>query len=175
MEKVIHFVAGIHGVGKSTYCKYIAETYGIVHYSASDLIKRWNKTAVRADKKVANINDNQDILISAINEYVVEDLIILDGHFCLLNEEQVPEKVPETTFKKLNLASATVMHDDVEAIINRIGKRDSTAQNINVFEALQNKEIAYAKELSKRLSFPIFYKGFAEKTSKMEEFFRENK
>lgn len=36
----IIFIAGIHGVGKSTLCKKLSSRYNIEHYSASELIKK---------------------------------------------------------------------------------------------------------------------------------------
>ena len=167
-DKEIHFIAGIHGVGKSTYCKRLSTQYDIAHYSASDLIKQWNSSAVSKNKKVENIDINQDILISAINEYVTEDKFLLDGHFCLLNKSGTPQKIPESTFEQLALTSATVIHDDVEAILTRIGSRDSYEHNHNAFNELQKIELIYAKELSQSLGFPLYSKSFSEKTSNLE-------
>ena len=168
MKKKIHFIAGVHGVGKSTYCNELAKKYGIAHYSASDLIKQWNRSVINDDKKVIDIAKNQDILISAINEYVIEDTILLDGHFCLLDMEGIPQKVPKSTFEQLALASVTLMHDDVEAILARIGSRDSHVHNQKIFNELQKLEMAHAEELSRSIGFPLYFKSFSDETSNLE-------
>ena len=168
MNKKIHFIAGIHGVGKSTYCNKLTKKHEIAHYSASDLIKLWSSAAINDDKKVIDIDNNQDILISAINEYVVEDTILLDGHFCLLDMQEIPQKIPKSTFEQLNLASVTLIHDDIEAILSRIGSRDSHEHKQNTFTELQKLEIAYAEELSCSIGFPLYFKHFSDETSKLE-------
>ena len=39
----INFIGGIHGVGKTTFCKLLTERIGYLHYSASSLIKEYKK------------------------------------------------------------------------------------------------------------------------------------
>ncbi|MCV6623477.1 MAG: ATP-binding protein, partial [Cellvibrionaceae bacterium] len=102
MEKTIFFVAGIHGVGKSTLCRKISERHSLPHYSASELIKRVRSGTYSTEKLAQNVGRNQDFLITAINEFVGEQAIILDGHFCLFNKDREVEKIPSQTFTDLS-------------------------------------------------------------------------
>ncbi len=48
-----------------------------------------------ADKFVSDIDDNKVLLLDAINDLRQADKeIILDGHFCLLNENGVITRIP---------------------------------------------------------------------------------
>ncbi len=47
------------------------------------------------DKFVSGIDDNQAILLDAINKLQqADEEFILDGHFCLLNEDGVITRIP---------------------------------------------------------------------------------
>ena len=52
----INFIGGIHGVGKTTFCKLLTERIGYLHYSASSLIKEYKN--LEKDKKVDKVNEN---------------------------------------------------------------------------------------------------------------------
>lgn len=155
MDKQIYFVAGVHGVGKTTYCKTLSKTFKVPHYSASELIKRWSCKAHNLDKKVSDIDGNQSSLLAAITEFVPENRFLLDGHFCLLDANHDIRKVPERIFSELAPKAVLVMHDDVTNIVSRIKGRDNVLQNESVLIKLQKCEIDYAKILSERLPFSL--------------------
>ncbi|EGQ0189046.1 AAA family ATPase, partial [Listeria monocytogenes] len=54
-------VSGIHGVGKSTLLKKIAEVKFIRHYSISDLIRQGGQKILTNEKHTKNVNLNQEI------------------------------------------------------------------------------------------------------------------
>jgi hypothetical protein len=73
MDNNLIFVGGIHGVGKTTLCKKLTEELHFNHYSASQLIKMLKSENGDGDNKnkgVKNIDGNQDLLITAINQYL---------------------------------------------------------------------------------------------------------
>lgn len=89
------FVSGIHGVGKTYFCNMVKDKLGINNYSASQLIAGRREKGFSADKFVSDIDDNQVLLLNAINELrQTGEEFILDGHFCLLNEEGVITRIP---------------------------------------------------------------------------------
>src|SRR5262249_1164106 len=95
------FVGGIHGVGKTTYCEKLSSDLNLKHYSASDLIKEVKRTN-SVHKNVKNIPQNQDILLDAIDKCFYENKwYILDGHFCLLNEQGSISPIPFATFQSI--------------------------------------------------------------------------
>lgn len=167
MDKTIFFIAGIHGVGKSTLCKKISERHSIPHYSASELIKKVRSEAFSSDKIARNVGKNQDFLITAINEFVPEQAIILDGHFCLFNKNKEVEKIPSQTFSDLSPRAVILMHDDISSIIRRIEERDSTKHSTKAFEALQDEEIRYGTQITKNLEIPLLTFNFNEDEEKV--------
>ena len=65
-DKKIIFVGGIHGVGKTTLCRKISEKLLLKHFSASDLISNLKSENIAKDKKVSDVNENQNILLESI-------------------------------------------------------------------------------------------------------------
>ena len=89
------FVSGIHGVGKTYFCNMVKDELGIKNYSASQLIAGRRGKGFLVDKFVSDIDDNQAILLDAINELrQADEEFILDGHFCLSNEDGVIARIP---------------------------------------------------------------------------------
>lgn len=87
-------VGGIHGVGKTTLCKYIEKEFGLSHYSSSALISKLKKKQF-TDKRIENIDSNQDFLIEALcNMNLKNQEYLLDGHFCLLNKNGEIVNIP---------------------------------------------------------------------------------
>lgn len=85
MKDNIIFIAGVHGVGKTTICNKIKKEVNLNTYSSSDLIKRYNSSILSEEKQVNDVNDNQDILLKAISKFVDNnEVILLDGHFTLI-------------------------------------------------------------------------------------------
>lgn len=153
----INFIGGIHGVGKTTFCKLLTERMGYLHYSASSLIKEYKN--LEKDKKVDKVNENQDILITAIKKtFNIQNNYILDGHFCLLDTKNQIIEVPFSTFKTLNLKKIIVLKDSSCNIHEKLLKRDGINYDIDLIEDFQNRELSYSKKIANLLNIP--YKVF---------------
>lgn len=153
----INFIGGIHGVGKTTFCKLLTERIGYLHYSASSLIKEYKN--LEKDKKVDKVNENQDILITAIkNTFNIQNNYILDGHFCLLDTKNQIIEVPFSTFETLNLKKIIVLKDSSCNIHEKLLKRDKINYDIDLIENFQDKELSYSKKIANLLNIP--YKVF---------------
>ena len=63
MKNDIIFIGGIHGVGKGTLCERIESELGIVHLSASEVLKWKDFNVDSSDKRVADIDATQDRLL----------------------------------------------------------------------------------------------------------------
>lgn len=151
----IHFIGGIHGVGKGTICSKICEQTTLVHLTASELLK-WNEISAVDNKKVADIPNTQDRLIVGLNNVTkANESYLLDGHFCLFNAEGNVEKVPLETFVKIAPKSITVVTAKVELIKQRLEKRDKKTYDFDVLATMQNTEKEYAKEISAHLNIPF--------------------
>lgn len=151
----IHFIGGIHGVGKGIICNKICEQTGLVHLMASELLK-WNEISAIENKKVGNIQNTQDrLILGLINVVKPNDSYLLDGHFCLFNTEGIVEKVPLETFVKIAPKSITVVCAKVELIKQRLENRDNKAYEIDVLINMQNTEKEHAEEIATHLGIPF--------------------
>ena len=149
------FLAGIHGVGKDVFSKEIEEKTGIKSYLASRLIQEQGNMSFNANKRTNNISKNQDYLVEAIRNKNLSGRYILNGHFCLLNENGEPERIPIKTFYELNPSKIIILKEKAEIIIGRRMIRDKKEVSVEETERFQNEEIIYGKEVAKKLGIPI--------------------
>lgn len=165
---MIVFIAGVHGVGKSTFCdRFIQEVSPQtditnstpLYTSASDLIKRGKRNFAKENEKVvSNAADNQKILINELSALKKESKrILLDGHFCLLGDALNIIELPESTFRDLEfdhiLLVEPVSIDELQA---RYLKRENTKlanmENLKEFIA---KERECAQGVAQSLGIPL--------------------
>lgn len=152
MNNNIIFVGGIHGVGKTTLCNLLSHSLDIKSYSSSKLISLIKNDNISADKKVSNIEENQNVLLSAINKLVQEEKpYLLDGHFCLINEKNKITEVPIGVFENLNIKEIFVLVDDIENILKRLEQRDSKEYQNKLINEFQEREVKWAKEVAKNI------------------------
>lgn len=152
----IIFICGIHGVGKSTLCQQIKEKLNFECFSASSLIKEYNKNLIQKNKIVNNIDKNQEVLVQAVllkkQEY---SKFILDGHVTLLTKYGI-EKIPFSIFEQLSMNMFICITAPVDIIYERrINRDDIMISKEKIFEH-QQQEIIYAKELSNNLKIPFY-------------------
>lgn len=151
----IHFIGGIHGVGKGTICSKVCEQTTLVHLTASELLK-WNEISAVDNKKVENIQNTQDRLITGLNNTTkANESYLLDGHFCLFNADGEVEKVPLETFIKIAPKSISIVTAEVEQIKEQIEKRDNKEYDFNVLKNMQNIEKEYAEKIATYLNIPF--------------------
>lgn len=153
MKKVI-FLSGIHGVGKGFISKQIEKEINIPIYEASKLI-RLNGGIIDKDKKVNNVNSNQDLLINSINNLVEHDIFILDGHTCLINNENCIESIDIDIFRRINVIGIVLVYDDINIISERLYKRDNIRFDKLLLDNLQKSEILNTEKLSEELRVPL--------------------
>lgn len=152
------FVAGVHGVGKTTACAYAMRSLGLAHYSASGLIKSEKANAIPAQgKSVSDVEGNQALLIRGVEKACVkhQGRIILDGHFTLLNSDGRIETVAVEVFRSLSLNGVVVYHDEPAAIAERLHRRDGESYRVDVIARQQDSELAHAQFIVAELDLPI--------------------
>jgi hypothetical protein len=150
------FVGGIHGVGKTYFCEKIKKSLGFDYYTASQLIERQRGVRFDVDKKVVNINSNQVLLIEALNKLCESGKeFILDGHFCLVNNDGNISRVSFQTFKDIKPSRIILLTEDPQVIMQRRVERDGIKLNIKEIEIFQHEECSYAVEVAKKLGCPI--------------------
>ena len=154
------FISGVHGVGKGTICGKLSSYIGCQHYSASDLIRSVKNTEIDNNKIVIDADENQDYLITALENLNIEtDCIIVDGHFCLQGEKAIIE-IPLETFEGMKLMAVVLLTDDPTEIYSRILARDNCSLSVDVITHLQEKEKERAQYVAGSLEVPILEARF---------------
>jgi adenylate kinase len=150
----ITFVAGIHGVGKTTGCKAISEEFGIPHFSASQIIKGESSSAVdEMSKLVVDMDDNQRLLIRGASRVLERGHFLLDGHFTMRRKSDgAIEAVHVDVFRKLNIGGVVLYTDHPEEISKRMPVRDGVLQPVEMFRSHQDAEVVHAKYVAATLS-----------------------
>ena len=150
------FICGVHGVGKSYFCEKLKEMTGIETYTSSRLIEQKKKVSFAVDKKIINIDNNQNYLLAAVEELKEKDsFFLLDGHFCLLNKEGTITKIPEKIFMDLRPEAIVLLTEKVEIIAQRRMTRDGIEIDLEQIHRFQEAETAYAKEIAEKLGVPL--------------------
>jgi len=154
MSKKIIFIGGIHGVGKGTVCKYLAEKYHITHYSSSEILK-WSEISDASNKKVKDFDHTQSRLLNGINYHIPENEVsILDGHFCLLSSKGIPTKINEDIFERISPIVIGVLTEDIAIIKQRLDSRDKTEYEESILNKMQKLEILQARKIGRLLNIP---------------------
>lgn len=154
----IIFVAGVHGVGKTTVCVQVAESLRIPHFSASGLIKAEKADAIAQNgKAVADVDGNQELLIRGVRRILGQHhgSIILDGHFTLLKPDGSVEAIPVDVFRSLHLDAIVVYRDESQKISERLNDRDNAHPNPDAIERHQLLELDQARLVATELSIPL--------------------
>lgn len=156
LKRIVVFVGGVHGVGKTTICKAICEGLKLEYLSASDLIKWSEMNDDPYNKFVKDISDMQRRLVSALDNNVTAGKhYLLDGHFCLFNFEGTVTKVPMQTFELIKPSLLCVISGDASEIKEALQSRGSNDYKLKLINEMQSSEISYATETSSHLHVPL--------------------
>ncbi|WP_371369730.1 ATP-binding protein [Pseudomonas sp. QL9] len=150
------FVAGVHGVGKSYLCKKYASASLVVHESASGLIrKERSKENWSADKKVAEIDDNQAALNAAVRRILSDEkFLLLDGHFVLVNDNSEFVALDYSVFQGLAISGVVLIEANASIVASRMSKRDSLKRSIDI-DLFLKAEREQAERVCKELCVPL--------------------
>ncbi len=171
----MYFVGGVHGVGKSYWCNMVKESAGVECYSASTLIKEQKKQGFPADKRVADIDENQLYLLAAVDALKAKHgEFLLDGHFCLLNQDGRITRISLDILLRLRPEAIILLTEKPETIVERLRKRDFVEHSASVINAFQAEECKYAEEVATLLNVPLFITNSNE-TNNTIEFIRDRR
>jgi len=160
MNKVC-FIGGIHGVGKTTFCKQlIANLNNFKHLTASEIIKKYKNSDEFDTKRVKDIDKNQLLLVNGLKKEKKNSNILLDGHFVLLDKEDNIKKIDINVFKELDLNCIIILIDNPQNIKNRLDKRGKNTLNIEILKKMQELEIQHGKEIAATLNIPYLEVNF---------------
>lgn len=155
MHHKIIFIGGVHGVGKTTLCESACSKFNVIHYSASDLIKKYSHIELPSNVRVKNINRNQDALISTINKHLdTNKNYLLDGHFCLLDQDGEITKIPLSTFTAMSPMAIILLHDNPSNIYFRIQDSGREIHDMDLLLSFQEQELHYSQSVATKLNIP---------------------
>lgn len=150
------FLSGVHGVGKSYFCKQLKEEIGIQTYTSSELISAEKEEIFSSEKLSKDIEDNQHYLLQAVHRLNSGgSKYILDGHFCLLNGTGQITRISIDTFIGLNPSLIILLTEEPKIIAERRKYRDGVECDIELISCFQKEEISYAEEIAKLLSVEL--------------------
>jgi len=151
------FVAGIHGVGKTYLAQRLPAQSGLLHTSASALIKDeralpdWN-----ADKRVADVNANQVALAQAVTRHnAAGTALLLDGHFVLLGQDGQFILLGADVFKALNLSAVVQIEVPPDVVAGRVAQRDELYRDPAWLADFLARERAQAELVCAELNLPL--------------------
>ncbi len=150
----IVFIGGVHGVGKSHFCRNLVGKFDVEHMVASRIISQYIKQS--DDKTVPDVEKNQLILANELSNYnTMSRTILLDGHFCLLNEKSDIQDVPLHTFKAIATQAIILLKDNPASIVSRLSCRDNRTYRVGLIAALQAREVERANFVKQSLDIPL--------------------
>ena len=154
--KVI-FLAGVHGVGKGFLGAPVANSMGIAHLTASQLIREVRGQATWGiDKKTSDLDDNQLALIRAVGKRRLTDPdILLDGHFVLRNTLGVLTPLATSVFKELHLNGVILLTEEANIIASRLALRDKGTFEVKAISELASAESAHALAVCNELGLTL--------------------
>lgn len=152
------FVAGVHGVGKTTSCADVAKRLVVPHYTASGIIRSAKESAISGStKEVGNVRENQELLIEGVNRILESgsQRMILDGHFTILDKQGKINPIESKVFASFKMDGVVVYKDEPERICERLEERDSKRWDIALLREHQLAELEHANNVSMALRVPI--------------------
>lgn len=151
------FVAGIHAVGKSTACRVASDRFGISYFTASQIIRDEKSSAFSTNSKlVADVADNQRLLIQGVSRLLTDGHFLLDGHFTMRRKSDGGiEVIHVDVFRQLRIGAIVLFTDHPEEIAKRMHARDGVLYPVEMFQSHQVAEIAQAKHVADVLGLPI--------------------
>jgi adenylate kinase len=151
------FLGGVHGVGKSTLCKNLFLPAGYYCVTASELIKDAGG-AVRKDKKVSALDDNQAKLITQLsrirNSYA---RFLLDGHFTLINSHGHIVPIPIHVFRKIRPNVLILLTETPNELAGRLNARDGKKWSLSLIKTFQEQELKHARSVAFELKIPLHH------------------
>jgi adenylate kinase len=148
------FVGGVHGVGKTSFCKNLSDKFDLEYVTASSLIRRRSKLPV--NKTVTDVGGNQSILLDELSHYLTNrSTLLLDGHFCLLKNTLEFEDVPLSIFVAIDPCAIFLLKDNPSTIVMRLSQRDNKEHDVSRIAALQEREVHRARLVSENLGIPF--------------------
>lgn len=151
------FVAGVHGAGKTFAAKPACEKLGLIHATASQLIREergqasWN-----AVKVVSEVELNQLALVSAARRVQERGAkLVLDGHFVLRRAIGDHERLPTEVFRALGCTAVLMIRCPVPVLLERLQAREDMSWSEAELAIFSEAEEEHGTRVARALNIPI--------------------
>lgn len=169
----LYFIGGTFGAGKSTLCQSLSESLPAEHHKASELIGHAPMPDDATGKATDQVFSNQERLIMAVSGLkVADEIILLDGHFCLLDEVHAIVRIPVDVFQRLQPSALVLIEAEPLQILNRIQRRDGRRIDIGLIQQLILSEREHGHAVSKKLGVPILIANASTPPREVDSFLR---
>lgn len=150
-------LVGIHGVGKTTLLNKLKDSIDLAALSISDLIRQAGNDIKREEKHTTNIQNNQFLWKEKLKEYsfLKDELVVLDGHFTLLDKNGDIVELPFETFDGIDIRKIVLKRELPSVIKDRLENRDRTLWDIDLIDNFQETEIKRVQQFSMEKNIPI--------------------
>lgn len=149
MCQEVAFLAGISGVGKTTFLKMLSASSDFQSLTASSIIKDQQKyEALRAqsseDLRQGDISDNQRLMASGFERLrdKSKKLVIVDGHTIIASPSGIV-KLNHEVFEPLALSRMVFLYENASLILERrIGDIGRERPQISIDEIKEHQSLA---------------------------------
>ncbi|AHB08274.1 hypothetical protein U875_05135 [Pandoraea pnomenusa 3kgm] len=151
------FVAGVHGAGKTFATKPACQKLGLVHATASQLIKDERGQATwDGAKMVSDVDQNQVALISAARRIRESGAtLVIDGHFVLRRAPGIHEKLPIDVFRALECSAVVLIRSPVRVLLERLHARQDASWAEEELAEFSKAEEVHSAEVAEVLGIPL--------------------
>ncbi len=151
------FVAGVHGAGKTFATKPACQKLGLVHATASQLIKEERGQATwDSAKMVSDVDQNQTALIVGARRIRESGAtLVIDGHFVLRRASGTHERLPVYVFRALECSSILLIRCPVPVLLERLHARQDTSWTEAELAEFSKAEDAHSAEVASVLGIPL--------------------
>lgn len=120
--------------------------------------------------------NNQELWKQELKEYYFneDDIVILDGHFTLLDTNREIVELPFSIFDNLPTTKIVIKLESPNIIQERLEKRDKQNWNKKLISDFQDRERERALEFSNLKNIPIFIYNDNEQFSELKQFIIQN-
>jgi len=99
---------------------------------------------------------NQERLIEALaNRRVASATVLLDGHFCLLDETYSVVRLPVNVFRHIQPSALVLVEPSLGEVLNQIKQRDGREMDPVLIRRVLEAEREHSEVISKALGVPI--------------------
>lgn len=151
------FLAGIHGVGKTSLANKLQKQYNISTVTVSDLIRKAGKVITNGEKETYNIKENQELWKYELKKMQdVTPPFLLDGHFTLLDSSKNFVKLPFSTFNDVSIVKVVLLECSPEIILKRLIQRDKSSWELSTIQHFLKIEHERAIAYTQYAKIPLY-------------------